>query len=143
MSAATNYTESKALTYLLTSTADTRPTAWYVGLFTTATDDAGDGTEVSGNAYVRKAVLLANGSTPGFTISTSGSSPNISTYAKNALDITWPVATGSWGTITHIAIFDALTSGNMLFHGAVTSSKSIANGDTFQILANNLSIELQ
>ena len=131
MSAATNYTESLALTWLLTTSSATRPTAWYVGLFTAAPSDAGGGTEVSGGSYARKAVT--------FTVSEASGT----TTAKNNATITFDTASASWGTITHIAIFDALTSGNMLFHGAVTASKTIDSGDAFQILLNNLSIELQ
>lgn len=131
MSAATNYTENLALTWLLTTSSATRPTAWYVGLFTSATSDAGGGTEVSGGSYARQSVA--------FTVSAASGT----TTGKNSATITFPTASASWGTVTHIAIFDAVTSGNMLFHGAVTASKAIDSGDTFQITANNLSIELQ
>ena len=132
MSAASNYTESLALNWLLTTTSATRPTAWYVGLFTAAPSDSGGGTEVSGANYARQTVA--------FTVSaTSGT-----TTAKNSATVTFPSAgVGGWGTITHIAVFDAVSSGNMLFWGAVTASKQIDSGDTFQITANNLSIELQ
>ena len=49
---------------------------------------------------------------------------------------------GDFGTITHIGIFDALTSGNLLAHGALTSSKVISDGDTFQINSGNLTITI-
>lgn len=126
MSAASNYAETLALTWLLTSNSATRPTAWYVGLFTTDPTDAGSGTEVSGNAYTRKAVA--------FTVSGD--------TATNSGTVTFDPATGSWGTITHIGIYDAATTGNLLFHGSVTVSKQIDSGDTFQISTGNLSISL-
>jgi hypothetical protein len=47
----------------------------------------------------------------------------------NAADITFPTPTANWGTITHFAIFDASSSGNMLFHGALAQSKTVNNGD--------------
>ena len=126
MSAASDYTENLALTWLLTATAATRPSAWYLGLFTSATSDAGGGTEVSGGSYARQSVA--------FTVSTS--------TASNSATITFPTASASWGTITHVAVFDASTSGNMLFHGAVTTSKTIDSGDTFQVTSGNLTITL-
>ena len=54
MSSFTDYTENLVLNYLLTANSVTRPTAWYVGLFTAAPSDTGGGTEVSGNGYARK-----------------------------------------------------------------------------------------
>lgn len=126
MSAASDYTENLALTWLLTTSSATRPTAWYLGLFTSATSDAGGGTEVSGGSYARQSVA--------FTVSTS--------TASNSATITFPTASASWGTITHVAVYDASTSGNQLFHGAVTTSKTIDSGDTFQVTAGNLTITL-
>jgi len=126
MSAASDYTENLALTWLLTSSSATRPSAWYLGLFTSATSDAGGGTEVSGGSYARQSVA--------FTVSTS--------TASNSATITFPTASASWGTITHVAVYDASTSGNQLFHGAVTTSKTIDSGDTFQVTSGNLTITL-
>jgi hypothetical protein len=126
MSAASNYTETLALTYLLTASAATRPTAWYVALFTTDPTDAGSGTEVSGTNYARQSVA--------FTVSGD--------TASNDATITFPAAGSNWGTITHVGVYTASTSGNLLFHGAVTTSKSIDTGDTFQISSGNLDITL-
>jgi hypothetical protein len=56
--------------------------------------------------------------------------------------VTFPQATGDWGTISHIAIFDALTSGNMLMYTDLTTSKVIGNGDIFQISSGNLTVTL-
>lgn len=126
MSAASNYTENLALKWLLTNSSATRPTAWYVGLFTSDPTDAGSGTEVSGTYYARTAVT--------FTVTDD--------QATNSGAVTFPAAGGSWGTISHIGIFDASSSGNLLFHGAVTTSKAIDSGDTFTISTSNLSITL-
>jgi hypothetical protein len=142
MSAATNYTESLALKYLLTTDAAiTRPTTWFVGLFTSSPTEAGTsaspgGTEVSGGGYARRPVT--------FTVATDGSG---TTTAKNSATLTFPSSGGAlanWGTITHIAIFDVVSgTGNMIFYGSVTNSKQIDTGDSFQITQDNLSIELQ
>ena len=128
MSAASDYTENLALEYLLTTETNiTRPTAWYIGLHTADVTDAGTGTEVSGNAYARKAAT--------FTVTTD--------TASNGSTITFDAASGGdWGTITHIGVWDALSGGNLLFHGAVTTSKTIEDGDTFQISSGNLDITL-
>jgi hypothetical protein len=89
----TNTFETTVLTWLLTASSATRPTSWYIGLFTAIPNEAGGGTEVSGTAYVRKAV----------TFTVTGDT------ASNNAAVEWPVAGGSWGTITSIAIFDAVT----------------------------------
>lgn len=126
MSAASDYTENLALTYLLTSGSATRPTAWYVGLHTADPTDAGTGTEVSGGSYTRKAVS--------FTVTND--------TASNSATVTFNAATANWGTIGYVGVWDAASGGNLLFHGAVTSAKTIETGDTFQISTGNLDITL-
>jgi len=128
MSAASDYLELKLLDHTLGNTAYAQPTN-YVGLYT------GDGgleanspsAELSGSGYARQAASFA-----------AASGGSCSTDAT----ITFPAATGNWGTITHVAVLDAATSGNVLFWGAVTSSKTIETGDTFQISSGNLTITL-
>jgi len=122
----TNDLETRVLQWALTTGSPTRPTAWYVGLFTAAPGEAGGGTEVSGNAYVREAV----------TFTVSGDT------ASNNAAIEWPTATGSWGTITHVAVFDADTSGNMLAYASLTASKTISTGDVLRIPSGDLDVTL-
>lgn len=137
MSQASDYLEDALLDHVLRNTAFTSPTAVYVGLFTEG-DSAGDNTdlleegtltnEISGNGYTRKAATFSAAS--GGSITTSG-------------NITFdPASGGNWGTITHIAILDAASAGNVLFYGALTTSKTIEDGDTFQITAGNLTVTL-
>ena len=119
----TDYAECKILNTL-------RSEAWtafnaYVALFTTATTDAGGGTEVSGGGYARQPVGLSAASGAGGSTS-------------NAADITFPTATADWGTVTHVAIMDAATGGNMIMHSPLDASKTIAVGDTFKINATEL-----
>ena len=118
----TNTFETRVLEWLLTTGSATRPTAWYLGLFTGAPGEAGGGTELSGDAYVREAV----------TFTVSGDT------ATNNAAVEWPVATGNWGTITHVAIFDALTSGNMIAYATLTASKTINTSDVISIPASDL-----
>jgi len=122
----TNDLETRVLQWALTSGSPTRPTAWYVGLFTAAPGETGGGTEVSGNAYVRKAV----------TFTVSGDT------ATNNAAIEWPTATGSWGTITHVAVFDAETTGNMLVYASLAASKTISTGDVLRIPSGDLDVTL-
>ena len=122
----TNDLETRVLQWALTAGSPTRPTAWYVGLFTAAPGEAGGGTEISGSGYARQAVT--------FTVSGN--------LATNNAAIEWPTATGSWGTITHIAVFDALTTGNMLVYATLTSSKTISTGDVLRIPSGDLDVTL-
>jgi hypothetical protein len=141
MTAASNYLEAKVLDHVLRySTAPyTGASTLYLGLFNNTSGNAAtnleagtltDETSTSGTAYVRKAVTFA---------AASGTSPCSS--ATNAT-VTFDAATASWGTITHVAVMDASTSGNVLFWGAVTTSKTIDTGDTFQVTSGNLTISL-
>ena len=60
----------------------------------------------------------------------------------NASAIEWPTATSPWGLISHVAVFDASSGGNMLAYAALTTSKSIGEGDVFRIPAGDLDITL-
>ena len=131
MSSFTDHTESLVLTWLLTSGTATRPTAWYVGLFTAAPSDTGGGTEVSGSGYAR----VVTG-----TMSVSGTSP---TTATNAAAIEFAAASGgNWGSIGWAAIFDASTSGNMLAWAALSTARTINDGDVLRIPAGDLDVTL-
>lgn len=121
-----NTYETNVLTWTFTTDAVTRPTAWYLGLFTVAPGEGGGGTEVSGGAYVRKAV----------TFSVSGN------LATNTAAIEFDVATADWGTITHVAVFDASTGGNQIAYAALSTSKTIATGDVLRVPAGDLDITL-
>ena len=130
MSSFSDYTENLALNFLFTANSATRPTAWYVALFTGAPSDPGGGTELSGNSYARVST----------TFTVSGTSP---TTATNAAAVEYATATGSnWGTITHLALFDASTRGNMLAWAPLTTSKVIDVGDVLRIPAGDLDITL-
>ena len=121
-----NHAENLVLDWLLTNGTATRPTAWYVGLFTSDPTDADTGTEVSGGSYARTAV----------TFSVTGNA------ATNTAAVEFPAATASWGTVSHIAIYDASTGGNMLFHTALDTAKAITDGDVFRIPTGDLDFTL-
>ena len=129
MAALSDHAEKLLLDWLMTTGSATRPTAWYVGLFTAAPSDSGGGTEVSGSGYAREAVTFAAASTPGGTTSNTG-------------DVSFTAAGGDWGTITHIGIFDASSSGNLLWHGSMTASKIVNDGDTLQFSTGNIDLTI-
>ena len=122
-----NYLENALINATLRNTSYTSPATVYAGLFTSDPTDAGSGTEVSGGSYARKAMT--------FGAPSNGASVNSSA-------VEFDQATANWGTITHFAIFDALTSGNMLYHGALTASKTIETGDVFKFATSSVSVTL-
>jgi hypothetical protein len=122
-----DYLENALLNAVLRNTPYTSPSQVYVALFTSDPTDAGTGTEVSGGGYARQAVT--------FNAPSNG-------QVTNAADILFPVATASWGTVTHVGIYDAQTGGNLLFSGALTTNKTISANDQLKIAAGSLSISL-
>ena len=127
MAAMSNYLENALINATLRNTSYTSPSTVYAALFTSDPTDAGTGTEVSGGSYARQAIT--------FGAPSNG-------VASNSGAVEFPQATGNWGTVTHFAIYDALTSGNMLYHGALTSSKTIETGDVFKFAISNVSVTL-
>ena len=136
--AATTYLEHALIKLIFSDTAFTSPgDNIYIGLATAVSDaEAGSVTEASFGGYEREQVTAANWTVP------SDASTDAQT-ATNANNIEFSPSTGTTETITHVFIADALTSGNILFVGALDSSRQIASGDIFRINANNLTIELK
>lgn len=113
-----DYLNSQILNWLKGSTFVAAPTTTYVALFTTApTSDAGTGgTEVSGNAYARQPIT----SSSGWSAISGGATA--AEQISNAAVITFPTPTGGgWGTVLAVGLYDALTSGNLLYFATITS----------------------
>jgi hypothetical protein len=127
MAAMSNYLENAVINAVLRNTSYTSPATVYVALFTTDPTDANTGTECTGASYVRKAMT--------FGAPSNGVSSNSSA-------VEFDQATTSWGTITHMGLYDASTSGNLLFHGALTASKVIDTGDVFKFASAALAVTL-
>jgi hypothetical protein len=131
MAAMSDYLENKIVDWLLRGQTFTPPATIYVALFTTNDNDANSSAvEVSGGSYARVAVTSslsnwAGTQGSGTTVASSGTSGTTS----NNNTITFPAPTANWGTITGVGIFDASTSGNLLFYGALSQSKTVNNGD--------------
>lgn len=130
MAALSDYLENKIIDYILRAQTFTAPTTVYVALLTAAPSDTGGGTEVTGGSYARVAVTsaLANWAGTQSAGSTTASSGTGGTTSNNA-SVTFPVPSANWGSITHMAVYDASTSGNLLFWAALTTAKTVNNGD--------------
>lgn len=129
MAALSDYAEKLLLDFLMTTGTATRPTNWYVALFTAAPNDAGGGTEVSAGSYARQSVAFSAAASPGGTTSNSG-------------EVSFTASGGDYGTVTHMGIFDASSSGNLLWHGALTASKAVADGDTLTFAVGNIDLTM-
>ena len=130
MGAFSDYWENKILDHIFGKGSYTPPVI-YVALSTADPTDDGSGfAEPSGNAYAR--------------VQTSASDWNAASGGSldNAGDITFGQATGNWGTITHFALFDAATGGNMLAYGSLSQPKTIGGSDTAKFEAGDLDISL-
>jgi hypothetical protein len=127
MAEISNYLEDALINGTLRATTFTAPAAVYVSLHTADPTDDGSGTEVSGGSYIRQAATFA--------------APSNGVSATSA-DINFPQATGNWGTIGWIGIWDAQTTGNMLYHTALDASKAIDTGDIFKIASGSLTVTL-
>jgi len=136
MSAASDFLENKLLDHTLRNVAYTAPATVFVGLFTSntglETNNLASSNEISANgtAYARTAATFANAASGG--------------SISNTASVTFPTATADFGVVTHIAICDGnvRVQGNVLYYGALTTSKNVTIGDTFTINSNNLTVTL-
>jgi hypothetical protein len=130
MASMSNYLENQIIDWLMRGQSFSPSASKYFALLTAAPSDTGGGTEVTGGSYARVAVTssLANFAGTQSAGSTAASSGTGGTTSNNAA-ITFPAPTANWGTVTHFAVYDASTSGNLLFWGALTASKTVNNGD--------------
>jgi hypothetical protein len=140
MSKISNQLEGDLLNAVFNKTTYTSPTTW-IALFTTTPTDTG-GTEVTGsNAYARQEVApdTLSTSNPNWTTTgTTGTAKKI----ENADTITFPQATGDWGTVRGFGIYDASSGGNLLWHGLLDTSRVVDCGTTFKFESNQLQLTL-
>jgi hypothetical protein len=130
------YFQNARLNWLKGTAYPSVPTNVYIALLTTLpSDNNGTGlVEVSGGSYARQAVAAASGWS---SVTTSGSLQQMS----NSGAITFPTATANWGTIVGVAIYDALTVGNLLYFGALAANQVVNSGNQFQFAIGNLVIQ--
>jgi len=133
--AITNYSANRILDYNYgaTSYAGTLPATMYVGLSTTT--PAIDGTNVTepvAMGYAR--VAITNNKT------TWGNANAASLV--NSIAVTFAISSGSWGTITHVLIYDALTSGNLWFFDALSPSRTVATSTIVTFDAGAITVSM-
>ena len=138
--AATNYLERRILHYIFKNNSlsfSSPGDSIYVGLATAVSAaETGSLTEATFTNYVRRQVTAANWTT-------IGDDSTDTQTATNSANIEYPASGGTTETITHVFVADALTSGNILFVGALETNKTIADGDIFRINSGNLTVELK
>jgi hypothetical protein len=122
-----NFLETEILDHVFAGAAYTAPGTHYLALFTAVADgETGSVTEVSGGGYARQTVAFT----------TSGN-----TTSNNAA-VEFPTATANYGTVTHVGVYDASTSGNLMAYAALSSNKTIETGDVFRVPSGDLDITL-
>ena len=128
--AMSDYLENKVVDWMLRGQAFTAPATVYVALATAAGSDVACGTEVTGGSYARVAVASSLASWEGTqaAASTVASTGTGGTTSNNAA-VTFPAPTANWGSVTEFCVFDASAAGNLLWRAALTTPKTINNGD--------------
>ncbi len=118
------YLNDAVLNWLRGTAFPAVPGTVHFALFTADPTDTGTGAQVAGGAYARVAISAAAASFSAPAADGSGGR-----QISNAVEITFPTPTANWGTVTHFGVFSAATGGNLLRHGALTTSRNILNGD--------------
>ncbi len=104
----------------------------YVGLFTTPGTDISPGTEPSDSAYARQLITFD-----------APEQQDGKSVIKNNNEISYSIATKSWGVVTNFGLFDSATGGNYLFHGEVKIPKNVEVDDQIKIQPNELIVSLE
>ncbi len=108
---------------VLRSTTLTSPGQMYAALATAVSAGGVTITEVSGFAYARQAVNFA---APVAGVFTSSS------------DVVFPQATGAWGTVTYVVLYDAPTGGNAWEYAPMGTPRTITAGMILELLAGQV-----
>lgn len=140
MSAFSNYLEQKVLEYTLRGGNLPKPTTIYLALFTSDPTDAGTGTEVSDSAYARQDCADGGAIASGWTAPVVD---GIGHSVNNAKEIEFPAFALAVGEVTHFALYDAATSGNLLYHGAFDTPKDLGKGDIASIAPGTVTVALE
>lgn len=143
--ALTDYTENLAVDNLLRGQtfSPTTPANYYVALYTSACNDTGPGTEVSGGSYARviiaRALTAWNGTHGSVTGVSSGSSGTVS----NANQILFPTATADWGIVSYWGLIDSASgAGNLIICAPITTARNITNGATPSFASTALTVQI-
>jgi hypothetical protein len=135
-----NYLESALIGHLFRGVTFSKPTVLALALCTVTPTDASTGATIvevpNAFGYARKTF---NPSTFnwGEPIADNGSTRNNSVIA-------FPVASGSWGTVTSVAICDSATwgEGNVLFYTDLTTPRVVTSGTYVSFGVSQLTIQI-
>lgn len=128
---ASNYLELELLDHVLGGADYSRPATVYISLHTADPGETGASEVASSNGYARAS--FTNNAT-NWPAASGGSK-------SNGTAITFGTPSGAgWGTVTHFGIWDASSTGNFLFGGALATSKAINSGDTVSFAISALTI---
>lgn len=117
----TTYFANKIMDDLFGLVTYAPPSSYYLAVSKTAINVDGSGiTEPSVGSYAR--VEMENDKTT-FSNASNGS-------VTNDVQFKFPEATLDWGVVTHFAIFDAATGGNMLLYGELVAPRTIESSTT-------------
>jgi len=135
MAAFSVYLEDKILDLTLNGVAFAPTGSIYVALFTDGNglNDNAPTAEVTNTGYGRQ--LIDIGSGVEFTLSSLGVS------STNAPVVFGP-ATENWTAVTHIALMDAITGGNVYYWGALPASKLVLDTESFTLATGELKVAL-
>lgn len=130
MSGMSNYLENKLIDQLFRAQVFSFPITLYFALLTAAPNDTGGGTEVSGGGYARVPVVasLANFAGTQGAGSTTASTGTTATTSNNGA-VTFPAPSAAWGVVGWMAVYDAGTTGNLLWYSPLAVAKTINSGD--------------
>lgn len=138
MSAASNYTEENVINALLRGVAFPLPSKTYVSLHTASPGEAG-GNEVTTGAfpaYVRKEAEAGG-------LIGSGWSAPVDGLTRNAKQLVYPSHNGAASIlVTHWAVYDAATGGNLLFYAPLATNRDLQVGDVFVFDVNALTVTM-
>jgi hypothetical protein len=135
--AKSDYLEQKILDYIFNDQAFAAPQT-FVSLYLSSPADDDSGTEASGTDYAREEVHENAGSSPYWNLAVID---GIGYLVDNLQAIVFTVAgSGGWGTISHFGIHDAVSVGNLLYHGALTVPQAVNEGSTFEFAAGDCNV---
>ena len=133
MGSFSDYLENKLMDYVFGNETYTASSTLYLAL--SEADPLDDGSGVSepvGNGYARKSI--ANNLT-NWPAAVNGVKANGTIVELTAVG-------GSWPTVSHFAIFDEITGGNMLIHGALSSAQTLADGESIRFPVDSIDLTL-
>ncbi len=128
MGSISDFLENELLDHICNASY-TPPATVYLGLSTADPLDTGGGlAEPSGNNYARQSIAFDAAA---------------SRLINQTSTVTFPQATGTWGTLTHYAIFDGPSGGNMLAHGSLSAPKVVVSGNTPSVAAGQCDVSFK